>query len=47
MSVAIVYMVLATGMFIVQRHMIRPLVRDGFRTPVEDMISEGEQEPAQ
>jgi cation:H+ antiporter len=45
-SVAIAYMVLATGMFIVQRAMIRPLARDGFRTPVEDMISEGEHQPA-
>jgi cation:H+ antiporter len=43
-SVAIVDMVLATGMFIVQRRAIAPLARDGFLTPVEDMV--GDEEPA-
>ncbi len=39
-SVAIVYMVLATFILFQQRRAIRPLLRDGFRTPVEDLIHE-------
>ena len=44
-SVAIVYLVLATGMLIAQRRAIAPLARDGFLTPVGDMISDGEPAP--
>jgi hypothetical protein len=33
-------MTLATGMLIMQRRSIPPLLRDGFRTPVEDLIHE-------
>lgn len=40
-SVAIAYMVLATYILVQQRRSIRPLLRDGFRTPVEDLIHEG------
>ena len=39
-SVAVVYMVLATIMLIAQRRSIPPLLRDGFRTPVADLIHE-------
>jgi cation:H+ antiporter len=42
-SVGIVYLVLAAGMLFVQRRSIRPLLRDGLRTPAEDMIGEAEQ----
>jgi cation:H+ antiporter len=41
-SVAIVYLVLATAMLVAQRRTIGPLARDGFITPVDDMISERE-----
>jgi len=39
-GVAIAYMVLATLILIAQRRSIPPLLRDGFRTPVEDLIHE-------
>ncbi len=39
-SVSIIYMVLATLILIQQRRRIRPLLRDGFRTPVEELIHE-------
>jgi cation:H+ antiporter len=37
-GVGVVYMVLAAGMIYQQRRAIRPLVRDGFRTPVRDLV---------
>jgi cation:H+ antiporter len=39
-SVGIAYMVLATFILFQQRRAVRPLLRDGFRTPVEDLIHE-------
>lgn len=43
-GVAIIYLVLATAMLVVQRRQIGPLARDGFRTSAADLI--GEAEPA-
>jgi cation:H+ antiporter len=38
-AVAILYLVLAAVMFVQQRRSIRPLMRDAFRTPVNEMVS--------
>jgi hypothetical protein len=32
--------VLAAGMFVQQRRAVRPLMRDAFRTPVDEMVGE-------
>jgi len=40
-SVGVVYLVLSVGVLWMQRSSLRGIVRDGFRTPVEDMVSEG------
>src|SRR6476620_10843462 len=36
--VGIVYMILAAGMIYQQRRAVRPLIRDGFRTPVAELV---------
>ena len=41
-GVAIIYMVLATAILIVQRRSVAPLLRDGVRTPVDALIGGGE-----
>jgi cation:H+ antiporter len=37
-GVGIVYLVLAAWMLLQQRRAVRPLIRDGFRTPVADLV---------
>ena len=39
-AVGILYLVLAAGMFVQQRRAVRPLMRDAFRTPVDEMVGE-------
>jgi cation:H+ antiporter len=41
-GVGIVYLVLAAITIVRQRHAIRPLIRDGFRTPVADLVHAGD-----
>ena len=40
-GVGIVYLVLAAGILVRQRQAIRPLLRDGFRTPVAELVHAG------
>jgi cation:H+ antiporter len=37
-GIGILYLVLAAGMLVKQRHYLRPLMRDGLRTPVHELI---------
>jgi cation:H+ antiporter len=37
-AVGILYLVLAAGMLVQQRRAVRPLMRDAFRTPVDEMV---------
>ena len=46
-GVGIVYLVLAAVVMFQQRRYVRPLVRDGFRTSVRELIHEREQAPAE
>jgi cation:H+ antiporter len=46
-GVGVVYLVLAAIVMFRQRRYIRPLVRDGFRTSVSELVHEREQAPAQ
>jgi len=39
-SVGVLYLVLAAVMLVVQRQSLGPLMRDGLRTPMDDMVSE-------
>ena len=45
-GVGVVYLVLAAVVMFRQRRYIRPLVRDGFRTSVSELVHEREQAPA-
>jgi cation:H+ antiporter len=46
-GVGVVYLVLAFVMLVQQRRYIRPLVRDGLRTSVTELVHEREQAPAE
>ena len=46
-GVGIVYLVLAAVVMFQQRRYVRPLVRDGFRTSVRELVHEREQAPAE
>ena len=45
--VGVVYLVLAFVMLVQQRRYVRPLVRDGLRTSVTELVHEREQAPAE
>ncbi|MGH9027532.1 MAG: sodium:proton exchanger, partial [Acidimicrobiia bacterium] len=44
-GIGVLYLVLAAIIFVRQRRFIRPLFRDGLRTPVHEMIRSGSNDP--